>query len=142
MVATLPDGELRAVARDCLGAQRMSVEYLQALRVVLGNQASAEREGHVLELNIRTDFATERVMRTIINQMKVAGITSGRRVLLGRGRVQVIQVFEPSPCARHWPTSDLCAVLRREEARLAARYGHRTMTAAIPACISEGDLPY
>lgn len=141
-MATLPDDQLRAFARDCLGAQRVSRDYLQALRVILGNQAMAEREGHVLELNIRTDFATERVMRTIINQMKDAGITSSKRVGLGSGRVQVIQVFEPPLDARHRPTPDLCTLLRLEEARLEARHGHRAAAPGIPVCISEEDVPH
>ena len=36
---------------------------LAALRIVLGNQAHAERRGYPLEMNLRVDFATERVMR-------------------------------------------------------------------------------
>ena len=120
----------------------MGDDYLQALRVVLGNQAKAEREGHALEMNIRTDFASERVMRNIINQMRDAGITTSKRVGLGYGRAQSIQVFEPVTNALARPPIDLCDLLRWEEERLEAQYGHQATTAIIPDSISEGDVPY
>jgi len=95
--ATMSDEDLRHFAREILRAVRIRTPYLDALRVVLGNQAEADRRGHTLEMNIRTDhFATERVMRNIIDQMQKAGITKGRRVELGGGRTQVVQCYQPA----------------------------------------------
>lgn len=94
---TIPDDDLRDFAKDVLGAARIREPYLDALRVILGNQAEADRRGHTLEMNIRTDFATERAMRNIINQMKDAGITEGRQVDLGGNRAQVVQCYHPPP---------------------------------------------
>jgi hypothetical protein len=95
--ARIPDDLLREFAADTLGAKRMSADYLDALRVVLGNQSDAERKRYRLEMNIRTDFSTERIMRNIINQMKSAGITSSVEVQLGLGRKQVVQVYNDDP---------------------------------------------
>jgi hypothetical protein len=118
----ISDDLLREFASAQLGAQRFSSAYPDALRVVLGNQAHAERYGYPLKQNIRTPFATERVMRTIITQMQQAGITEGVRVHLGRGRVQVIQQYEPDRLT--YPLS-LDAILRSEENALeAGRQAH------------------
>lgn len=84
--------ELRELARE-LGAQRASTQYLDALCIVVGNQARAQRFGYVLELNVRVPFTSERTMRTILRQTKAAGITFGRIVPLGQGRSQVVQCF-------------------------------------------------
>lgn len=130
----MPDAALREFAREQLGACRLSGGYLDALRVTLGNQAHAEVHGYTLELNIRTDFTTERVMRNIIDQMKAAGITDPKRVGLGSGRTQVVQVFNPSPGA----APDLCTLLRWEEART----GHRVTVANIPESIAADEVPY
>src|SRR3990167_1976683 len=111
---TLPEPLLREFAREVLGAERIRVGYLEALRVVLGNQAQAERRGYTLEQNLRVDFATEREMRTINEQMRAAGITKDQMAALGAGRVQTVQCFMPPPKTR---ATDLCTVLRREEAR-------------------------
>lgn len=89
----ISDDLLKEFARDRLGAQRVSAKYLDALRVVLGNQAQAERDGFVLEMNQRVQFAPEKVMRNIIDQMCAAEITRGRAVGLGNGRRQVVQCF-------------------------------------------------
>ncbi|TAK83327.1 MAG: hypothetical protein EPO09_21285 [Aquabacterium sp.] len=91
----MSEDDLRGLAKETLGAVRIRAPYLDALRVVLGNQAEADRRGHTLEMNIRTDFATERVMRNIIDQMQKAGITEGRPVELGSNRVQVVQCYQP-----------------------------------------------
>ena len=87
------DGLLREFGQDVLKAKRMSAKYLDALRIVLGNQADAERRGYILEMNLRLLFASERVMRNIIDQMKAAGICEGRRVFLGGSKVQTVQCF-------------------------------------------------
>lgn len=135
----LPDPLLREFARDVLKAQRIRVGYLEALRVVLGNQAHAERGGYNLEQNIRVDFATEREMRTINDQMRTAGITEDRPVTLGAGRVQTVQCFIPTRRAR---ARDLCAMLRREEARAEGRWRGNPPAATIPACIAVEDVPF
>jgi hypothetical protein len=128
--ASLPDVLLQEFARDQLGARRLSAAYLDALRVTVGNQARAERYGYVLELNIRVDFATERVMRNIIDQMQAAGITSSKRVSLGGGCTQVVQVFRP---ARKWRL-DLNTMLRWEESGVSI--------ADLPGGITAADVPY
>lgn len=93
LVADVSDELLREMARTTLGAVRCSEQYLDALRVVLGNQAEADRYGYVLELNQRVSFAPARVMRTIIDQMQAAGVTFGVLVSLGQGRTQVVQCY-------------------------------------------------
>lgn len=140
-VATLPDPQLREFAQDHLGACRVGAGYLQALRVVLGNQANAERYRYPLEMNVRTDFASERVIRNIIDQMKEAGITEGRRVGLGGGRVQTVQVFMPAGYGSR-PRLDLCTMLRLEEAMAEAKYGHLRPPSQPPANLADADVPF
>jgi hypothetical protein len=130
---------LRAFAQEDLKAQRLRAGYLEALRVVLGNQAHAERGGYTLEQNIRVDFATEREMRTINDQMRAAGITTDQTVTLGVGRAQTVQCFIPTRKAR---AQDLCAMLRREEARAERRWRGDPPAATIPACITGADVPF
>lgn len=89
----IPEKLLRELARDALGAKRMSDQYLEALRIVLGNQAHAEATGRILEMNVRNDFTTERVMRTILDQINGAQITRRVRVCFGPGRVQQVQIY-------------------------------------------------
>lgn len=93
VVATISDDLLVEFAQGTLAAKRCSEQYRRALRVVLGNQGEAERDGYVLEMNLRVDFATERVMRTIIDQMRAASISRDSVVGLGAGRCQVVQCF-------------------------------------------------
>lgn len=90
---TTPEPVLRMLARESLGATRMSSKYLEALRVVLGNQAEAERRGYLVELNVRTSFATERTMRTILDQLQGAGAIFTKTVSLGPGRCQEVKCF-------------------------------------------------
>lgn len=92
-VATLDEDLLREFARTDLGARRCSEQYFDALRVVLGNQADAERHGYVLEMNQRVAFATPKLMRQIIGQMQAAYISYGASVALGTGRSQVVQCY-------------------------------------------------
>ena len=93
LVADISDDLLREFARDSLRAKRCSEQYLDALRIVLGNQADAERCGYVLEMNQRVSFAPQRIMRTIIDQMQAARVSYGTVVGLGKGRSQVVQCF-------------------------------------------------
>ena len=118
-VAIISDDLLTDFAKNRLGAQRCSAQYLEALRVVLGNQARAERMGYVLEMNQRVPFAPPKVMRNIIDQMKAAGITYGKQVILGSGRCQVVQCFGRP---RRWqPARELDFMDRRDEAENDAR---------------------
>jgi len=112
---SLSEDLLREFARQELGRQRISAKYLAALRVVLGNQAQAERGRYPLEMNLRTTFAPERVMRTIIDQMREADITEGVQVSLGAGRTQTVQCFNRED-AWAGPPVDLNTHLRHEEA--------------------------
>lgn len=97
LVADISDDLLREFARVELKALRCSEQYLDALRVVLGNQADAERFGYVLEMNRRVPFAPQNIMRTIIDQMQAAGITFGKVVGLGSGRNQLVQCYASAP---------------------------------------------
>ncbi len=117
----LSEDLLKEYARDDLGAQRISEKYLDALRIVLGNQAHALRYGYDVEMNQRVSFATPKVMRTIVDQMAAAGISQGKAVGLGNGRRQVIQCFsgnqERQPLA--WsgdPAEELERMYRSREA--------------------------
>ena len=130
-VADIPDDLLREFARETLGAQRCSAEYLDALRVVLGNQAWAERGGLRLEQNRRVDFATERTMRTVIGQMQAAGVTQGWMVRLGEGKGQTVQLFR----GRRDMALSLEELERLEEPEPA--FGE-----AIPESITDADVPY
>ena len=102
----ISDELLREFVREVLGAQGISAGYLDALRIVLGNQANAERLGYLLEMNIRTRFASERTMRTIIDQMSAAGIANAVGVGLGKGKAQTVRVF-PSALVDLAPAEDL-----------------------------------
>lgn len=91
--AKVSDGLLREFARQTLKAQRISAAYLGSLRIVLGNQAVAERCGYILEMNRTVCFAPENTVRTIIDQMRAAGITESRLGIYGQGQSQVVQCF-------------------------------------------------
>lgn len=115
-VADISDALLRDFARETLGATRCSEQYLDALRIVLGNQAQSEKYGYTLEMNQRVSFAPPRVMRTIIDQMQAAGISFGSVVGLGMGRSQAVQCY-PGRTGRHLsPAADLEFRNRRQEA--------------------------
>ena len=121
--ADISDDLLREFARDTLGAVRCSEQYLDALRIVLGNQAHAEKYGYTLEMNQRVTFASPRVMRTIINQMQAAGISFGSTVGLGMGRAQAVQCY-PGRTGKHQsPADELEFRDRRQEAEDDARRG-------------------
>lgn len=125
LAADIGDALLKECAQDALGAQRCSAQYLAALRIVLGNQAHAERRGYPLEMNLRVDFATERVMRTIIDQMKAAGITEGVTVQLGHGRSQTVQRFVPKAGFAAPRRPALSTMLRKEEAAMDLLLRHK-----------------
>jgi hypothetical protein len=154
--STITDDLLREFARGTLGAKRCSAQYLDALRIVLGNQADAERRGYVLEMNRRVSFAPERVLRTIIDQMQAAGITVGSVVGLGEGRSQVVQCFDNServPYLRDNTSSRAAAAIlertdRAQEAKddacrdAAIANGTAKAAPVVPASITETDVPY
>jgi hypothetical protein len=139
---TLPEPLLREFAREVLLAKRLRAGYLEALRVVLGNQAHAERGGYTLEQNLRVDFASLQEMRTINDQMRDAGITEDRTVDLGSGRVQTVLCFVPPEMPKKSGTPNLCTVLRREEAGAEMQWKQAPPAAIIPACIAVEDVPF
>ncbi|QPF74471.1 hypothetical protein G8A07_17130 [Roseateles sp. DAIF2] len=112
--ARVSDELLREIASDTFGAVRCSQKYLNAMRVVLGNQAHAEQFGYLLEMNTRTSFATEKVMRTILGQMDQAGVTFKKQAVLGQGRVQAVHCYRRRP-ANVDPAALLNALYRRTE---------------------------
>lgn len=127
------DGLLREIARDTLAAVRCSQNYIGALRIVLGNQAHAEQFGYLLEMNTRTEFASEWTMRTILSQMDAASITFRKQVVLGQGRVQVMHCYRRPP-ARHEPAEALNAQCRRTEGE--------DRSGSLPPNIVEADIPH
>jgi hypothetical protein len=143
---------LREFARDTLGAKRCSAVYLNALRIVLGNQADAEQKGYVLELNRRVSFAPEKVMRTILGQMQAAGITFGSAVGLGEGRAQTVQCFDNServPYLRDNVASAVAAAAleridRAQEAKDDARRAAegKDWSCGLDLGITDADVPY
>jgi len=147
-VADISDDLLREFARDTLGAVRCSEQYLDALRVVLGNQAQAERYGYLLEMNTRVSFATGRTMRTIIDQLQAAGVSFGSAVGLGKGRRQVVQCFDGRVGRHRDPSAELEYRDRKQEAEDDARReaaearGEFPKATAVPACITDADVPY
>jgi len=148
LVADLPDDLLREFATTTLGAVRCSERYLDALRVVLGNQADAERNGYRLELNTRVPFASEKTMRGILSQMEAAGIIHGVPVGLGQGRAQTVLCFTPCPEARSVVRSDAQALAvliamqrQREELDDKGRSGAQALRRP-PATIEPGAVPF
>ena len=121
--ALIPEGDLRELARETLGALRVSAQYLEALRVVLGNQARAEHRGYVVEMNVRTSFTTERTMRTILGQLKGAGATFSQVAQLGRGRSQLVQCFGRArpECREEDAAEELARIDREREAEVPQR---------------------
>jgi hypothetical protein len=141
--ATLSEDLLREFAKEQLKAVRLTAKYLEALRIVLGNQADAERKCHVLEMNIRVDFASERVMRNIIDQMSLAGITTGRQVSLGKGRTQLVQCYvlpDAEPCQRRF--GDINELLRVEEDALEDGRKAKVWSAEAVPTFNEADIPF
>lgn len=138
-----PEPLLTEFARDTLGAVRIRSGYLDALRVVLGNQAHAERHGYTLEQNRRVDFATEQVMRTINDQMHAAGIMTAIPVALGSGRVQTVHCFVPEAAKRVVCLSaaeELNEIYRRHE-ELADRVWVDDPP-HLPGGMAEEEIPY
>lgn len=136
----IPEELLREMARETLGAMRCSQQYLDALRVVLGNQAHAERHGYRLEMNVRVTFTTERTMRTILEQMAAAGLTFGKQVSLGQGRAQVVHCFHRRP-ARAPAAEALEALYRRAEQEPHDRPGAVSPISSLDS-VSEEKVPY
>jgi hypothetical protein len=127
------DKFLREFARDDLGAARCSQKYLDALRIVLGNQTHAEQFGYLLEMNTRTAFATEKVMRTILCQMDMAGVTFKKQAALGQGRVQAMHCYHRRPTNLD-PALVLNALYRRAEGE--------DCTPRLPSTIAANEVPY
>ena len=156
LASEISDELLREFARETLGARRCSRQYLDTLRIILGNQADAEQKGYVLEMNQRVSFAPQRVVRTIIEQMRAAGITFGSVVGLGEGRSQVVQCFDNSERVPHLGdnVSNAVAVAalerieRAQEAKDDARRdgavsrGGAINPTRCPASITDADVPY
>lgn len=130
---TVSDEFLRDVAKQTLGALRCSQGYLNALRIVLGNQAHSELHGYLLEMNTRTTFASDKVMRTILRQMEEAGITFRKQVSLGHGRVQVMHCYRRRTPAMD-PAATLDAMYRQSERECRAPSAPRPFAA--------DELPY
>lgn len=141
LVSDIPDELLREFAQEQLGAKRCSPKYLQALRVVLGNQAHAERVGYVLEQNLRALDAPERVMRNIIDQMREAKITQGLRVSLGDGRTQLVQCYDPRDAHVCFPDVELETLLRAEEVA-ADRHMQNKVWDEVSALLPSDEVPY
>lgn len=150
--AIIDDDQLRELARLELGAKRCSEGYLNALRIVLGNQASAEKYGYVLEMNQRVPFATQRVMRTIISQMKAVKNSFNIVVRLGGGRSQVVRCFASKGVAHPSPEHEIEYLLRLDETANDARreaaiargdVSRNDATELAPVLVSlDGDIPY
>ena len=147
--ADISDSLLREFANGTLKATRCSEQYLDALRVVIGNQGEAERDGYSLEMNQRVDFAPPNVMRTIIRQMKAAGIGWGQVVSLGNGRTQVVRCFgvRPEP-PTDGKAEDLEAMYRKTEVEddirreAAEARGDLVSPPGLYHFIDEADVPY
>ncbi len=136
-VSTIPAALLEDFARKSLDAKRLNADYLAALRIVLGNQAHAERDGVDLELNHEVAFASARTMRTIIDQMRAKAITTGKSVSLGKGKRQEIQCFLGKRESRqrwHDPAKELEWHYRRREG--VSRYD-----ADLPTGLRAQDVP-
>lgn len=118
LVANISDDLLREVAGCSLKAKRCSSSYLDALRIVLGNQADADRRGYVLEINQRNGFAPARVIRTIITQMQANEISWGHPVWLGPGRTSTVQCLgrDPTEAPEGGRSRDLQTMYRLTEA--------------------------
>ena len=151
-VADISDALLREMARETLGAVRCSEQYLDALRVILGNQAQAEKYGYVLEMNQRVSFASPNVMRTIIDQMQAAGVSFGSVGGYGQGRSQVVQCFSGKVGSHRGPVAELEHRDRQQEAEDDARreaaeargeFPHRKVGEMDPyMLITDADVPY
>lgn len=136
-VADISDDLLREFAGETLGAKRCGRPYLNALRVVLGNQARAERHGLTLEMNRGSGIAPDNVMRNIINQMHGAGITQDRRCSYGSGQTQVVQCFVARrPTGRLPAAEELCRRSRQDEAADAGGVSR------VPANLLPDDIPH
>lgn len=147
--ADISEPLLREYAAETLGASRCSEQYLDALRVVLGNQADAERHGYVLELNTRVSFAPVQTMRTILHQMAAAGLTAQREVYLGTGRRQTIHYIDntspgSAPRTDGAAARELESMDRRVEAADLRRMEQARVInlQPVPDDITEADVPY
>jgi len=131
--AQVSDELLREMACETLGARRCSQQYLEALRVVLGNQAHAERVGYLLEMNVRTSFTSERTMRTILDQMTGMKGVFRKQVVMGAGRTQAVHCYY-RPRHAGSAEEELNRMYRAAE-------GYDCFS-SVPSNLAEEDVPY
>lgn len=77
--------------------QRCRKDSLNALRVVLGNQAYAERIGGQLQMSREVSFATQQTMRTLIDRFASEGLAKKERRMTAPGCVNEVAVFRGVP---------------------------------------------
>lgn len=126
---------LRSFAVETLGAKRCSKGYLKALRVILGNQAMADRRGVELDINHRVPFATEQTMRTLIGQFNKAQITCKRTRVASAAHSQVVTCYRGKFGWRMGAEEECIQRQRRIEGEAFRQY-------MIFHGITETDLPY
>lgn len=153
--STIPEDLLRSFAIDTLGAQRLSAGYLPALRGVLGMMANAERGRFVLDLPINVRHSSPRTMRTILSQLRQAGITRKVKRKNGEGKFAWVSIYVP-PVVNpfDWPGDDTEGAAEeigrqdRENGAMStiSREAHLLVFVGPPkgppACITEADVPY
>ena len=143
--ADISDKLLREFAQDVLGAKRLNEGYLFALRIVLGNQAHAEQNNYILEMNTRTSFSTEHTMRNIIGQMNKAGILTKEPKFLGDGRWAAISAYIPPGIEKEhldMLREDDCTAPSVWEEICRVYDGEMEYWADLPPDLLDEDIPY
>lgn len=123
-----PECLLREWVTATLAASRCSADYLEALRVVLGNMALADRLGSRLWMGATQCFASRQVLRTILLQLHAAGLV--RRVA---GAMLYQGAPRPTPLT---DGADLYTALQRETEDA----DFMRFRAKVGLCV--GDIPY
>ncbi len=114
--ARCPDHVLIDFAKHTLGMQRCRADSMDALRVILGNQAHAEQIGGRLRLSRTAGFASEQTVRTLIDRFVDAGLARKERLTCARGRTNDIAVFKGVPQDRGHYDHEYIRLQRAQEA--------------------------
>lgn len=139
--ATCSDDTLIDFAKNALGMERCRKNSIDALRIILGNQAYAERNDFRLRLSRTAGFASEQTLRTLIDRFVAAGFARKKKLMGAPDCPNEIAVFFGDPQDRGQYEHEYIRIERGQEA-----YDWNRMVIAPgwdqPCPVRSEDVPY